>query len=380
LGGVGSGKHGEYDTDVSISVQKACATVGRWRVASQKLPTASGAMPGGDGKATFCDHFWAAFREAGYALPISTVHCYMFELSSPDHRIVVQHARRELRCLGARDLGTLEEVPCEVIASAYGWKIPKRFDSLRSEVEVVAAAQRLNPIEQEGFVVVDRCWRRLKVKSAGYVAIHHLKERPGGTYTARRLLEIARNNEGDEFLAYFPDLASQHRQAQLGLARLSTQLEEACSSGWSRCNGENGTGLKALLKLMQLNELTPTETLRTANIKDVERALGPQWLEQDLHEEELSAVCSSSVENELQASVDMYKNGGIVMSAAAEVGKDVCPTTSKSSAVSSNEDELQEAAVPHTYANPFSALGSDSSSESDSTSDTEEDNDRNRGE
>ena len=89
-------------------------------------------------------------------------------------------------------------------------------------------------------------------------------------------------------------------------------------------------------------------------------------------------MCSSSDENELQASVDMYKNEGIAMSAAAEVGKDVCPTTIKTSAMASNEDELQEATVP--YANPFSALGSGSSSESDSASDTEEDNDCNQSE
>ena len=57
---------------------------------------------------------------------------------------------------------------------------------------------------QEGFVVVDAKWRRLKIKSRGYVALHHLggnHDRSGGyeanlKHRRRRIAEIVRNNEG----------------------------------------------------------------------------------------------------------------------------------------------------------------------------------------
>ena len=323
--------------------------------------------------------FWAAFLEAGYALPTSTVHCYMFELTLPQHTIVVPHSRRELRCLGARDLHTLEEVSCEVVAAACGWRIPNRFDELRSEPAVVAAAQCLNPMEQEGFVVVDRNWRRLKIKSAGYVAIHHLKDRPGGSYTARRLLEIARNNEGDEFLAYFPQLARQHSQAHAALSRLANQLADASLGGRSnwRARGEAGPGLKALLKLMELQELTPVEALRRANIKDVERALGACWLELDHHdrtEEVLSLGCTwatqeRTVRAQLELPSAILENENATMDAnmtgvsenSSTLRADCGPTTSEESQI--------------LYANPFSGLGS-SSSESDSCSSSDEDETR----
>merc|ERR1712232_1390906 len=122
------------------------------------------------------------------------------------------HTQADVVCIGGRDMCTLEEIPCEEIVETTGWDMPRRFDDLRTLNAVVVAARSLNPVIQEGFVVVDQQWRRVKVKSASYVALHHL----GGNYDRggssalddrgrrRSLIQIARNNEGDEFLAYYP--------------------------------------------------------------------------------------------------------------------------------------------------------------------------------
>merc|ERR1719277_1876918 len=119
------------------------------------------------------------------------------------------------------------------MAAKYGWEIPKRFDELKCLEEVVSAARFLNPVVHEGFVVVDQNWNRLKVKSAGYVALHHM----GGNYDRggisgvddrgrrRSLLQIARSNESDEFLAYYPDLEEEFRQVQSELDHLLRVLE-----------------------------------------------------------------------------------------------------------------------------------------------------------
>ena len=327
------------------------ADSGVWRVASSKLPTAAGAMPGSDGKASFADHFWAAFEGHGYALPSCKACCYMFELTSPQHTIVVPHSTRRLRCLGGRDLRTLEEIPCEILAAVYGWQIPSRYDALQSESAVVAAARRLNPVKQEGFVAVDASWRRMKIKSAGYVAIHHLKERPGGSFTSRRLIEIARNNEGDEFLAYFPELSTSFSQAHNALAHLSQRLAVAISGGAGR---GNEVELKPLVKQARMKGLTAAEVVQVANIKHVERALGENWM------------CEPQAEGRgsSRAAVFSVHRGR----QAHEIARCSSPKTHpktppRDDGASSDEGRAETVAV----GNPFAALDDDSS-ESDSWS------------
>ena len=126
------------------------------------------------------------------------------------------------------------EIPCETLRDTYGWDIPRRYDGLLDLDSVTAAAKRLNPVVQEGFVVVDKDWKRIKVKSAAYVALHHIggnldRGGVGGATKAplrrRRLLEIARNNEGSEFLAYYPSLADEYGGLRSRLCALRDFLE-----------------------------------------------------------------------------------------------------------------------------------------------------------
>jgi hypothetical protein len=53
----------------------------------------------------------------------------------------------------------------------------------------------------EGYVVKDKDYNRIKVKSPSYVAVHHLIS----DLSDKRLLELIRKNEVSEFLTYFPE-------------------------------------------------------------------------------------------------------------------------------------------------------------------------------
>jgi hypothetical protein len=64
--------------------------------------------------------------------------------------------------------------------------------------EVIDASVKLNPLRQEGFVVVDANFNRIKIKSPAYVAIHHLRD---GS-PQRRLMEIIKTGENDEMISY----------------------------------------------------------------------------------------------------------------------------------------------------------------------------------
>ena len=57
--------------------------------------------------------------------------------------------------------------------------------------------------DEEGFVVVDSHWKRVKIKSPAYIAAHYLRN--NGVNSKARILEIIEKNEQEEFLTYFPE-------------------------------------------------------------------------------------------------------------------------------------------------------------------------------
>jgi len=126
----------------------------------------------------------------------------MFELTSKDNKVVVQHKNDNLFFHGARNMITLEEEEITPFAKLYSWEPIPSFE-YHSLAEVVEAAKILNALEHEGFVCRDVHFRRIKVKSPTYVQIALLQSTELGM-DSRRMLSIIQLNEGAEFLTYFP--------------------------------------------------------------------------------------------------------------------------------------------------------------------------------
>lgn len=177
-----------------------------WRVASSGNPDAAGPVWNfGGNTITFKELFWNTWNELGYSLPRSageTKYCFMFELMTPLNKVVVQHHENKLVLHGIRDIRTGKESDIDW-AGIYNYELCDRF-GLVSIDEVVSFANRLNPIISEGYIVVDKDFNRIKVKSPQYVALHHIKD----SMSPRKMLEIVRTNESSEFLNYFPELES----------------------------------------------------------------------------------------------------------------------------------------------------------------------------
>ena len=70
--------------------------------------------------------------------------------------------------------------------------------------DVIAEAKKLNPNKHEGFVVVDKDFRRVKIKSPQYVVMSLMSWKDRDGLNKRRMLEVVRLNEGDELISYFP--------------------------------------------------------------------------------------------------------------------------------------------------------------------------------
>jgi hypothetical protein len=181
---------------------------GQWCVASSGQPIAGGSY--GSAERTFADAFWDVFHSS-MLLPADAGACYMFELCAPDNRIVVKYERPRLVLHGVRSLHDERE-----------WSRPRLDDAgARWRWEVVgehfldsadaanAAAAALDPVCQEGFVVVDGAFRRVKIKSPRYVALHHL--RGNGSSNRRRSIELWKAGEVGELLAHFPEMAPEVR-------------------------------------------------------------------------------------------------------------------------------------------------------------------------
>lgn len=114
---------------------------------------------------------------------------YIFEFITDLHRIVVKHTMSGLIHTGTRSNVTGEEFNIDI-----GIKKPKEYP-LHSLDDCVKAAEALNidasNVTDEGYVVVDAQWHRIKIKSPQYVYAHHMISEY--TLTKKNVCEVILN-------------------------------------------------------------------------------------------------------------------------------------------------------------------------------------------
>jgi hypothetical protein len=201
---------------------------GEWRVASSGTPDASGPV-NNDSSGTFADLFWRTWNELGYQPPMQkSLCCYMFELMTPANRVIVPHTENRLVLHGVRQLihdypgFNYNELDPATIAATNGWECVKSHP-ITSFEDCVRASEALNPMQCEGFIVVDAKFNRVKVKSPQYVALSHMKD----GFSNRRMIDLVKANEGSEFLSYFPEYQPLYEKIKTRYDNLVVELTEA---------------------------------------------------------------------------------------------------------------------------------------------------------
>lgn len=126
---------------------------------------------------------------------------YIFELTSPFSKVVVQFHDTKLNFLGCRNNETFEETYFTDHDLKNYFNTPKVFP-LTSLDECKKATEAMGP-DQEGFVVCDKNFNRIKVKSILYVSLAHMRN--NGVLSYERGIEIVRGNELEEVVTYFPE-------------------------------------------------------------------------------------------------------------------------------------------------------------------------------
>lgn len=143
----------------------------------------------------FKDLFVKAMLDAElYTQNLNKNYTYMFELVSPYNRVVVPHEKIKIYHIGTRDNNTLQELEIDI-----GVEKPKIYDCNNLD-DLVEMASKLRYCE-EGYVVKDKSYNRIKVKSPAYVAVHHVIS----GMNENKLIELIRKNETEEFITYFPE-------------------------------------------------------------------------------------------------------------------------------------------------------------------------------
>lgn len=150
-------------------------------------------------------------------------HVYVFELMTPYNIVVTPHGESKVSLLTVRNRKTLKEVSwkeLEMIAISIGVPLVKAFDMNVNNVGAIKRTFEGMPFTEEGYVVVDADFNRIKIKNPAYVSAHHLK----GKMANHHIMGIIKTNECDEFIATFKEREKEIRELESGYQNLLNNL------------------------------------------------------------------------------------------------------------------------------------------------------------
>jgi len=169
------------------------------------------------------DRFWDT---------IDSAYTYIFELVSPENRVVTRYSERGLYLIAMREKFSLWELSdIQIREWSNKLRVPQpklvNFSSIQDLMKLAKSLQAL----EEGFVAVDYSkydedgisFKRVKVKNPSYVAISHLKDSAGKSI--RSIIRLVLESNESEFLSYFPEFANYVFEVQSKYLKYLTDLD-----------------------------------------------------------------------------------------------------------------------------------------------------------
>ena len=209
FGNYGEGYAADIDWDTATVQEKIDGSLvsvwnykGEWHISTNGTIDAFKA-PLGDTGLTFGDYFLEclACSFEDFVETLEPYFCYTFEMVGPMNRVVISYEEPKLYALGERNMDNMMEYmysgPLDEWCNIW---LPKEYH-LRNLEEVIEAAQLMSK-DEEGFVVKDVRYNRIKVKSPEYLMAARLHN--NGVITKKRLIEIVLTEKVDDFIAYCP--------------------------------------------------------------------------------------------------------------------------------------------------------------------------------
>ena len=177
---------------------------------------------------TFNQLFWDTLKEK-YGLEANKFtkgNTYVFELCTPYNIVVKPHGESSATLLTVRNLDTLKEVSFDEltkIADSLGVPRVKSYDLNTKDVGSLLRTFENMLWHEEGYVVVDANFNRVKIKNPAYVAVHGLK----GKTAEHNIMVIVKTNEIEEFSATFPDRKDELVELKIKYDTLVGKLNDA---------------------------------------------------------------------------------------------------------------------------------------------------------
>ena len=155
---------------------------------------------------SFATLFWDTLAKYKFDVDkLEKGYTYSFELMTPYNIVVCPHGESKVALLAIRKLDTLEEVQFESILNTFKYftEVPlaKVYDMKSSNTGHLIATFGDMSAFDEGYVVCDANFNRIKLKNPKYIALHHLK----GKSARHNIFVIIKTNEIDEFILSFPE-------------------------------------------------------------------------------------------------------------------------------------------------------------------------------
>ena len=204
-----------------------------WDWVTNKWCAATTGMAEGEGEVndkpntTFSSLFWDTLSR-NY-LDFNTIYLikgrtYAFELMTPYNVVVTPHGESKVNLLGVRNLRTLKELnysQMRMVSNDTKLPLVKEFDLNALNPEDLIATFEGMPFTEEGYVVCDSNFNRIKIKNPAYVAAHHLKSKT----SAHHIMTIVKTNEIEEYGATFPERVEEMNELKSKYDTLVSDLE-----------------------------------------------------------------------------------------------------------------------------------------------------------
>lgn len=149
---------------------------------------------------------------------LNTENTYLFELVSPKMRVVIKYPKTHIYHIGTR------RISGEELSEDIGVEKPREFDihTLRDCIKAAEALNQNGEVEDEGYVVVDKNYHRIKVKSPEYILLHGVIN--NHVFSLKRALKDIQLGNGDAYMEV-PEVRIHYLRTKYLLAKLEYDLE-----------------------------------------------------------------------------------------------------------------------------------------------------------
>ena len=185
---------------------------------------------------TFKDLFWNTLKKyKNFNIKnLNESLIYIFELTTPYNVVVTPHIESTVTLLTIRSKISLEEKKreyLEVYSKLLDIPLVKIFDFKDKNIQILLDTFENMPYYEEGYVVVDKFFNRIKIKNPKYLAVHRLK----GSSAIHNILDIVKLNEIDEYISIIPE----RKNELLELKEKYDQLIIKLKYNWSKLKKPN---------------------------------------------------------------------------------------------------------------------------------------------